>query len=81
MTKSVIAYCLLLLLFVCFSESSLSVLVADDSFVEFFFCEVRPIDVGEVEFGVSYLPEQEVADSEFSAGSDEQVGVRYVTCA
>ena len=37
--------------------------------------EVRPQDVGEVELGVGRLPQQEVTQSLFSAGADEQIHV------
>ena len=37
--------------------------------------EVRPQDVGEVELGVGRLPKQEVTQSLFSAGADEQIHV------
>ena len=37
--------------------------------------ELRPQDVGEVELGVGRLPKQEVTQSLFSAGADEQIHV------
>ena len=37
--------------------------------------EVRPQDVGEVELSVGRLPQQEVTQSLFSAGADEQIHV------
>src|SRR5918996_1539467 len=37
--------------------------------------EVRPQDVGEVELSVGRLPKQEVTQSLFSAGTDEQIHV------
>src|SRR3954462_8257999 len=37
--------------------------------------EIRPQQVGEIELGISELPEQEIGDALFSAGADEQVGL------
>ena len=51
-------------------------LIRNQSLHEILFPEVRPERLGEEEFGVRRLPEQEVADSEFAAGSDEEIGVR-----
>ena len=36
------------------------------------------MDVGEVQFRVGYLPEQEVRDSFLAAGSDDEVGVGQI---
>ena len=64
-------------LFAGFSVASFSLLEAFDGFHQVFFVEVRPEGVAEVEFGVGTLPEEVVAQSDFSSGSDEQVGVRH----
>ena len=37
--------------------------------------EIRPKSIGDENFGVSNLPEEEIADAHFAAGADEEVGV------
>ena len=37
--------------------------------------EIRPEDLGEVQFRIGELPEKKIADAHFAAGPDEQVGV------
>ena len=63
-------------LFTGFSKSTFAMLIIDDSAAEVFFGELRPQAVGEVEFRVSELPQQEVTDTQFAAGTDKQVRVR-----
>src|SRR3974377_400895 len=40
--------------------------------------EVGPKDIRDKNLGVGDLPEQEIADSHFTAGSNEEVGVRKI---
>ena len=58
--------------------ATLALLVVVDSLVEVFVAKVGPQQVGEIELGIGCLPEQEVADTQFAAGTDEEVGVGIV---
>ncbi len=40
--------------------------------------EVRPQGFGHVNFGVSDLPEQKIADPHFTARANEQIGIRQI---
>ena len=60
-----------------FAESPFAVLIVGNGAVQLFGREIGPEDFGEVEFAVGALPEQEVAQSEFTAGSDEEFGVGH----
>lgn len=53
-----------------FSKTPFATLIIQNSIVEIFFPEVRPKYIGEIQFGVSGLPQEVIADSVFSAGSD-----------
>ncbi len=57
-------------LLTCFSKTPFATLIIQNSIVEIFFPEVRPKYIGEIQFGVSGLPQEVIADSVFSAGSD-----------
>ena len=46
--------------------------------VELGFAEIRPERLGDDKFGVGDLPEQEIADAHFAAGSDDEVRVRDI---
>ena len=59
------------------SEAALPALIADDGLMERIGVEVGPISVAEIQFGVGCLPEQVVAESHFSSGAYEQVGVGH----
>ncbi len=39
--------------------------------------KVRPQALGEMELGVSALPQQEIAQSLLTAGTDQQIHIRY----
>ncbi len=39
--------------------------------------EFGPVTIGDPEFGVADLPEQEVADAKFAGGADDEVGVGH----
>ena len=54
-------------LFAGFSEPAFTLLIVVDGFVKFRFTEVRPVGVAEIKFRVSTLPEQVVAQADFSA--------------
>lgn len=43
--------------------------------IELLFGEIRPEHIGKVEFCIGRLPEQEVGDAHFPAGTDNQVRV------
>ena len=42
--------------------------------------EVRPEHIGDVNFGIRQLPEQEIADAMFPAGADQQIGILFASC-
>src|SRR5437763_1133815 len=48
----------------------------DDRFVEVLPVEVRPQRFGDPDFGISDLPEQEIADTQFPAGPYQQIRIR-----
>lgn len=54
----------------------LSSLIRKQSLNKIVLPKIGPERFGEEEFGVGGLPEQEIADSELAAGSDEEIGVR-----
>lgn len=64
-----------LFLFIDFPESPMTAGIRCDSRIEIVAAEIGPVCRGEVEFAVCSLPEQEVAQTLFSAGADYQVGV------
>lgn len=61
----------------CFNrtESSCTICVSYDSFFEVLFSKVGPICLGDIEFRVRYLPQQEVADSFFVCGTNQEVRI------
>src|SRR5579871_6111073 len=60
-----------------FSESSFSLLVGTNCFVQIFFSEVGPKLGRDVKFCIGDLPEQKIANAHFSAGADQQFWIRY----
>ena len=42
--------------------------------------EVRPEHIGDMNFGIGQLPEQEIADAVFPAGADQQIGLLFASC-
>ena len=58
-----------------FSKSTLSALEVGNSGIEVAPTEIRPKDVAKIQFGISHLPKEEVADTLFATGADKQVGV------
>src|SRR3569833_513860 len=40
--------------------------------------EIRPVGIGEIQFGISKLPEQKVGNAFFSAGTNEQIRFRCI---
>ena len=64
-----------LFLFIDFPESPMAAGIRCDSRIEIVAAEIGPVCRGEVEFAVCSLPEQEIAQTLFSAGADYQVGV------
>src|SRR5579871_4171261 len=57
------------------AEAALPLLEERQRLEELALAEVRPERVGDVQLGVSELPEEEVADPHLSAGADEKVGI------
>ena len=53
-------------------------LVVEEGFEEASAIEIGPERVGDKNFGVGDLPEEEIADAHLAAGSDQQVGIREV---
>ena len=62
-------------LFADHAETPFAVLVVPDRLVEMFAPERGPESRGDVHLGIGQLPEQEVADPEFPAAADQEVGV------
>jgi hypothetical protein len=60
------------------SEAAFAALVVGDGFEEMDAAEVRPETVGDEDFGVGDLPEEEVRDALLAGGADDEVGVRHV---
>ncbi len=58
------------------TEPALAPCIIFDGFMKVFFAEVRPVYIRDVQLGIAYLPQQEVAEPVLAGGSDEQVGVR-----
>jgi hypothetical protein len=57
------------------AESSLSILVIPDGFVEVLGSEVGPEDVGHIKLGIRGLPQQKVGYAHLAGGANEQVRV------
>ncbi len=57
------------------AETAFAALKVANGFVEFNAPEVGPIAIGDVNFGVSKLPQEKITDSELAAGANEQIGV------
>ena len=45
--------------------------------MQFFLPEIRPLNIRDVQFRISDLPEQEIADPVFSAGPDQKVRIGH----
>ena len=60
------------------SEPPLAGLIAADGFEEIQLLKIGPVHVGEIQFRVGGLPQQEVAQPMLAAGADEQIRVRQV---
>src|SRR4026207_1713460 len=56
--------------------TAVPLLVCNDRFKEVFHAKVGPKCVSHPDLGISNLPEEKIADAEFTAGSHHQVGVR-----
>src|SRR5947209_867945 len=56
--------------------STFAFLVRDKGFVETRFVEIGPQCVRHPDFGIGDLPEKKVADAEFSARADQEIGIR-----
>ena len=55
--------------------AAFALLEIEKSFEETSAVEVGPENLGDEEFGVGDLPEKEIADAHFSAGTDEEIGI------
>ena len=49
-----------------------------DCLLQAIFVKVGPMGIGDINLRVTQLPEHEVAEPEFSTGSDKQIGVRDI---
>src|SRR5437867_11655947 len=56
--------------------AAVALLVRDNGFEEMAPSEIRPERFGDPDLGVRDLPEQEVADAHFTAGANQQIGIR-----
>src|SRR5688572_18570152 len=57
------------------AEAPLALAVRPDRLVERRSVEIRPQRLGEIELGISELPEEEVRDALLAPGADEQIGL------
>ena len=60
-----------------FAESAFAVLIVGDGAVQLFGGEIGPEDVGEIEFAVGTLPQEEIAQPELASGANEEFGVGH----
>src|SRR3990172_5750799 len=58
------------------AESPVTVGIFFQRQAELLFVEVGPVDWSHVIFGISPLPDEKVAHTHLSAGTDDQIGVR-----
>src|SRR5437762_7172602 len=56
--------------------SAFPLLVGDDGFVKMPLFKVRPQGLGHPNLGISDLPQEKITDSQFAAGSNQQIGIR-----
>src|SRR5207245_10193542 len=56
--------------------SAFPLLVGDDGFVKMPLFKVRPQGLGHPNLGISDLPQEKITDSQFAAGSTQQIGIR-----
>ena len=54
--------------------AALALLKGDDRFVQMPLLEVRPECIRDPDLGISNLPEKKIADAEFTAGQDQEIG-------
>ncbi len=62
-------------LFARFAKPSFTALVIEQRFFQVFFPEIGPQYICKIQFGISNLVQQEIADAVFTAGADQQFGV------
>ncbi len=60
------------------AEAAFALLVVVDGFEQVDAAEVGPKAVGDEDFGVGDLPEEEVGDALLAGGADDEVGVGHV---
>src|SRR5271170_5049612 len=60
------------------SEAAFAALVVGEGFEEMDAAEVRPEAVGDEDFSVGNLPEEEVGDALLAGGADDEIGVGHV---
>ena len=61
------------------AEAAIALFEVFECSAEIFGFEFGPVTIGDPEFGVTDLPEQEVADAEFAGGADDEVGVGHAS--
>ena len=59
------------------SESSVALRKFVKRLLEVFFVKVRPEGRAEVELGIGYLVEEEIADTKLASRANEEVGIGY----
>src|SRR6185437_3317122 len=59
------------------AEAALASLVGSDRTQQVALAEVGPQRIGEIEFGVGELVEEEVGNAQLAGGADEQVGIGH----
>ena len=67
-------------LYVLFTKSTVATLKIEYCFVETFGSKIGPMRLSEVKFSICNLPQQEITDSGFAAGSNEQVRIWNAVC-
>src|ERR1700746_4025085 len=56
--------------------AALAFLKIEQGLVKLGAAEIGPKSFGDINFGIGYLPQEEIADAHFAAGANQQVGIR-----
>src|SRR3569832_612536 len=60
------------------AKAPLSPAIGCDCGIQRSIVEIRPVGIGEIQFGISKLPEQKVGNAFFAAGTNEQIRFRCI---
>jgi hypothetical protein len=61
------------------TEPAVPKLIIPNDLKKFVSGEIRPKRLGDEKFGIGDLPEQEIADTHLTAGSNQQIRIRNMT--